>query len=106
MLAEEKEAEKDTDQRASVEADNSPVSQHHPTDPPSSSPAFTRLHKSTCRSHYCSPSSMFTGMLKIVITSVRTEIFNLDVFFNKHTQLWRREKQSEKRQMLALRREV
>lgn len=25
---------------------------------------------------------MFTGMLKIVITSVRTEIFNLDVFFS------------------------
>lgn len=36
--------------------------------------------KSTHRSHYCPPSSVFTGMLKIVITSVRTEISNLDVF--------------------------
>lgn len=40
-----------------------------------------RAAKFTCRSHYCSPSSVFTGMLKIVITLVRTEIFNLDVFF-------------------------
>lgn len=36
--------------------------------------------KSTRRSHYCPPSSVFTGMLKIVITSVRTEISNFDVF--------------------------
>lgn len=36
--------------------------------------------KSTRRSHYCPPSSVFTGMLKIVITSVRTEMSNLDVF--------------------------
>lgn len=36
--------------------------------------------KSTRRSHYCPPSSVFTGMLKIVITSVRTDISNLDVF--------------------------
>lgn len=36
--------------------------------------------KSTLRSHYCPPSSVFTGTLKIVITSVRTDISNLDVF--------------------------
>lgn len=51
-----------------------------PIQPAASQPAFTGLHKSTCRSHYCSPSSVFTAMLKIVITLVRAEIFNLDVF--------------------------
>lgn len=75
MLAEER--EKERDQRVSDEADNRPVSQHHqPTHPAASRPS----QKSTRRSHYCPPSSVFTGMLKIVITLVRTEIFNLDVF--------------------------
>lgn len=55
-------------------------SSHQPTHPAARQPSQGR-HKSTCRSHYCSPSSVFTGMLKIVITSVSTEIFNLDVFF-------------------------
>lgn len=68
---------KKRDQRVSVEADNGPVSQHRqPTHPAASRSS----QKSTGRSHYCPPSSVFTGMLKIVITSVRTEIFNLDVF--------------------------
>lgn len=71
------EREKERDQRVSAEADNRPVSQHHqPTHPAASRPS----QKSTRRSHYCPPSSVFTGMLKIVITLVRTEIFNLDVF--------------------------
>lgn len=75
LLAEER--EKERDQRVSDEADNRPVSQHHqPTHPAASRPS----QKSTRRSHYCPPSSVFTGMLKIVITLVRTEIFNLDVF--------------------------
>lgn len=71
------EREKERDQRVSAEADNRPVSQHHqPTHPAARQPS----QKSTRRSHYCPASSVFTGMLEIVITSVRTEIFNLDVF--------------------------
>lgn len=71
------EREKERDQRVSVEADNRPVSQHHqPTHPAARQPSQNSTH----RSHYCPASSVFTGMLEIVITSVRTEIFNLDVF--------------------------
>lgn len=75
------EKEKEGDQRVSIEADNGPVSQHRwPTHPAASRPLQKKKKKSTRRSHYCPPSSVFTGMLEIVITSVRTEIFNLDVF--------------------------
>lgn len=52
------------------------TSLHQPTHPAARQPSQNSTH----RSHYCPASSVFTGMLEIVITSVRTEIFNLDVF--------------------------
>lgn len=73
------------------------------TDPASSQPAFTGLHKSTCRSHYCSPSSVFTATLEIVITLVRTEIFNLDVFLRVRYAAAAKGEVVRKRQMLAQR---